>query len=57
MDYEIKGYIVEWKVNGKSYKKSGFSTEESAIAYAKEKLSSSDEVGITKLLSVLGWWT
>lgn len=56
-DYEIRGYVVEWKIGEKKYKQDGFSTEESAINFAREKLkTTADWANIIKESYAVGRW-
>lgn len=55
-DYEIRGYVVEWKIGNKTYKQNGFDTEESAKEFAKEKLKEFDSVTLIQERYAIGWW-
>ena len=54
-DFEIKGYYVEWKINGKKYRKDEFGTGEEAVKFARQKLKIADSVVIIKESYATGW--
>lgn len=55
-DYEIRGYVVKWGIDGKTHRKGGFGTVEEAAEFAKGKLETADEVDVAQERGVIGWW-
>ena len=54
-DYEIEGYSVKWKTGEEIHRRDGFSTEESATDFAREKLKTTDNVTIIQARRMIGW--
>lgn len=54
-DYEIRGYVIEWKIGGIFHKQDGFATEDAALAFAREIEKSADSVCFIQERYAIGW--
>lgn len=55
-DYEIRGYVVEWKTEGKHFKREEFKNEDAAATFAKEISKTADSITLIQERYAIGWY-